>query len=294
MTTSRAPVQPLPTSVGHRPSHRECDAARILLAPWRWLTAPRLSGIEHVPADRPFLLAGNHTLMGVLDAPLLLLELERRCGVTVRPLGDHLHFAIPGWRTLLERFGVVDGTPDNVRTLMRAGESVLVFPGGGREVFKHRGEQYRLLWGQRCGFARLAIEFGYPIVPFATVGVDDMFDIVWDADDLLGSPLGPLLRRLAPRPDLIPPALRGIGLSALPRPERLYFRFLPPVETAAAAGLQDDPVVCFTIRERVRRSIEGGIEALLVERERDPDRALLPRMLHRRTQRTAVVPGGAS
>ncbi len=270
-----------PTPVGHRPSHRDCEAARAILAPWRWITAPRLSGLEHVPTDRPFLLAGNHTLMGVLDAPLMVLELERRLGVRVRALGDHLHFAIPGWRKLLEQFGVVDGTPDNVRMLMRAGESLLVFPGGGREVFKHKGEQYRLLWGQRCGFARLAIEFGYPIVPFASIGVDDMFDIVWDADDLLASPLGPLLRRLAPRPDLIPPVVRGIGLSVLPRPERVYFRFLSPIETAGVAGRTDDPVHCFAVRERVRHSVEAGIDALLTERDRDPNRALLPRLLHR-------------
>nr|HMS80226.1 hypothetical protein [Burkholderiaceae bacterium] len=35
---------------------------------------------------------------------------------------------------------------------MRAGESVLVFPGGGREVFKHKGERYHLIWKNRPGY----------------------------------------------------------------------------------------------------------------------------------------------
>jgi hypothetical protein len=42
-------------------------------------------------------------------------------------------------------------------------------PGGAGEVFKGRGQDYKLLWKERLGFARMAIEFGYPIVPFAAV-----------------------------------------------------------------------------------------------------------------------------
>jgi 1-acyl-sn-glycerol-3-phosphate acyltransferase len=51
---------------------------------------------------------------------------------------------------------------------MEDGRSILVFPGGGREVTKRRGEKYRLIWGERMGFARMAIECGYPIVPVAS------------------------------------------------------------------------------------------------------------------------------
>ena len=102
---------------------------------------------------------------------------------------------------------------------MRAGESILVFPGGGREVFKHKGEKYRLIWKERMGFARLAIEHGYPIVPLAAVGAEECYDILVDSDELLHTPIGPLLERIAPRPDEIPPLVRGIG--PLPRPRAL-------------------------------------------------------------------------
>src|SRR5512147_2315704 len=122
-------------TVGHRPTAAEIAAAKLLLEPWQLLTAPKFYGVEHVPVDRPFLLVGNHTLMGVLDAPLMVLGLHQRCGVLVRSLGDHLHFRIPLWGDLLTRFGTVDGTRENCERLMRAGEPVLVFPGGGREVF---------------------------------------------------------------------------------------------------------------------------------------------------------------
>ena len=63
---------------------------------------------------------------------------------------------------------------------MRDDQTILVFPGGSREVNKRRGQQYQLLWGQRMGFARLAFEHGYPIVPCAAVGADDMLDVIVD------------------------------------------------------------------------------------------------------------------
>src|SRR5512144_2637637 len=158
-----------PTTIGTRPSEVEIAAARLLLEPWHWLTAPRFTGLEHVPTDRPVLAVANHTLMGVLDVPLLVIGLHDLKGVFLRALGDHLHFQVPLWRDLLIRFGTVEGTRENCHALMRAGESILVFPGGGREVFKHHGEKYRLIWKERAGFVRLAVEHGYAIVPLAAV-----------------------------------------------------------------------------------------------------------------------------
>lgn len=271
-----------PVSVGHRPTWVEVELMRAALAPWRWLTAPRVSGRENIPADRPALFAGNHGLFAVLDSPLLLLEISRTRGVLPRTVGDHLHFRLPVWRALVERFGVVDGTPENLRALMRAGESIVVFPGGAREVFKRRGEKYALLWGERAGFARLAIEFGYPIVPFAVVGADDLYDVILDADDLLASAIGPLLRRLAPRADVIPPVVRGLGPTMLPRSERLYFHFAEPVETWHLGAQERDHTSGFAVREQVRRAVESGMARLLLGRERDPDRSLLARILARR------------
>lgn len=266
-----------------RPSDAELAAAEFLLRPWAWLTAPKFYGLERVPAHRPFLLVGNHTLMGLLDVPLLVLGLHERRGIFVHSLGDHFHFRVPLWRSLLSRFGTVDGTPENCRALMQAGASILVFPGGGREVFKRKGERYQLLWKQRMGFARLAIEYGYCIVPFAAVGAEECYDIVIDGGELLKTPLGPAIERLVPHADEIPPLVRGIGLSPLPRPERFYFHFGRPIETKAVMGRQEDDRLCFAVREQVREAVERSIAFLLAKRQGDPDRALSSRLLRRMT-----------
>lgn len=272
-------------SIGHRPTAAEIAAAKLLFEPWQLLTAPKFYGVEDVPAKGPFLLVGNHTLMGVLDVPLMVLGLYDRRGVLVRSLGDHLHFRIPLWRDLLTRFGTIDGTRENCERLMRAGEPILVFPGGGREVFKHKGEQYHLIWKNRIGFAALAMKHGYPIVPFAAVGAEECYDILIDSDEMRRSPVGPLLERLVPRPDEIPPIVRGIG--PLPRPQRFYFAFGRPIVTADASASYTDQVACLQLRARVQKAIESRIAFLLRQRERDPRRSLAARLLGSGARRNA-------
>ena len=259
------------------PSEAFMRRMTALFTPWRWYTAPRCSGLANVPTDRPFLLVGNHSLMAVLDVPLMILLLREETGLFPRSVADHVHWSIPGWRDFLEQAGVVDGTPENCRALMRAGQSILVFPGGAREVFKRHGEKYELLWGERAGFARLAIEFGYPIVPFSALGAEDAYDVVIDSDELLAGPLGPPLLRILGRADLVPPIVRGWGPTLLPRPVRFYFHFGRPVETAPRAG-RVDPISAFATRERVRRSVEAGLGRLMLERARDPERRLAGRL----------------
>ncbi len=288
-TSARTPGRGI--AIGHRPSAAELAAARLLLEPWHLLTSPRFFGLAHVPTDRPFLLVGNHTIMGVLDAPLLVLGLYEKTGVFVRSLGDHLHFRVPGWRDVLARFGTVEGTRDNCRALMRAGEPILVYPGGGREVFKHKGEKYRLIWKNRTGFVRMAIEHGYPIVPFAAVGAEECYDIVVDSDEIRRSPLGPLVESVAPRAEEVPPLVRGLG--PLPRPERFYFHFGAAIETVALAGREDDDATCQALRARVARSIEHGIRVLLEERSRDPYRHVPARALHRLRQLRGLLAAAA-
>lgn len=285
---TQSPTMPRPTSkgrrapkasIGHTPTPAEIGAVKLLLEPWHWLTAPQFRGVQNVPAQRPFLLVGNHTLMGVLDVPLLVLGLHERRGVFVRSLADHLHFRVPLWRDLLTRFGAVDGTPETCRALMRAGESILVFPGGGREVFKHKGEKYHLIWKNRIGFVRLALESGYPIVPFAAVGAEECYEILIDNEELRRTALGKLIERFAPRPSEIPPVVRGLG--PLPRPQRFYFSFGKAIETENLKGQQDDEAVCLAVRAKVQCAVNRGLARLLAARRIDPQRDLATRLLER-------------
>ncbi|HVO27405.1 MAG TPA: lysophospholipid acyltransferase family protein [Candidatus Margulisiibacteriota bacterium] len=253
-------------------------ALTALLQPWHAITSPLSYGLDNIPRRGPRLFVGNHTLFGMLDAPMLFLELYTKRKIVLRSLGDHVHFRVPLWRDVLTRYGVVDGTRENCAALMAARQSILVFPGGAREVFKRKGEKYKLLWGQRLGFARLAIQYSYPIIPFAAVGADDAWDIVVGGDQIVPPAVQAVLERLGLRTDAFLPIVKGIGPTPLPRPERLYFYFAPPVPTRPYRGLHQDDAACWEVREQVRRAIASGLKFLLKERKTDPGRDLFARL----------------
>ncbi len=262
-----------------RPSDARLERDLKPLLVWRALTRPVFQGLERIPEQGPWLFVGNHTIYGVLDSPLLWLELYREKDLFLRFLGDHVHFELPLWRDLLTRYGVVRGTRENCARLLKAGEPVAVFPGGGREVAKRRGEKYKLIWKQRLGFARMAIQYGCQVVPFAAVGAEEALDILVDADQILASPLGPALRHLGVRADVLLPIVRGLGPTPLPRPERLYFQFGAAIDARAWAGRHEQTEACEQLRDTVRTAVQAGIESLFELRAQDPRRSLAARLV---------------
>jgi 1-acyl-sn-glycerol-3-phosphate acyltransferase len=257
-----------------RPSADAMAPIVKVLAPLRRLIKPKFYGIEHVPEQRA-LLVGNHTLYGILDILLLYAELCER-EIVPRALADHAHFRVPGIRQLMTASGAVPGTRANTRELMGRGELILVFPGGGREVTKRKGEQYQLIWKNRLGFAVVAIEKGYPIIPFASVGTEHSMDILMDADNPLMAPARAFFKTVLGSPDT-PPIVRGIGLTPIPRPERLYYWFGEPIPTDAYCGVADE-ANAREVRSHAANAIEAGIKFLLDERERDPGRSVVNRL----------------
>lgn len=255
-------------------NYRPPSASRIrrMLTLQRWYFTPKLLGAENVDPSRPGLFVGNHAIFGVIDSPLFASELYSRTGVYPRSLGDHFHFDVPGWGDLLIRYGAVPGTRENCSRLMQAGQHVLVFPGGAREVAKRRSEINRLTWKNRTGFARMAIEHGYDIIPFASVGCDESYTILFDGDDLQSSRAGrwllsrPRLNNLLRGGDTFMPLARGLGPTVLPRPEPFWFMIGKPISTAEYAGREDDQDALWDLRNRTAASIETMIENLKEKR----------------------------
>jgi len=258
-------------------------------APLRTYFSPRFFGLDKLDPSKPTLMVGNHTIFGVVDVPLLLAQIYHERGIHVRVLADHQHFDIPGWRKMVDITGGVEGTRENCAELMERGEHVLVFPGGAREVSKRKGEQYQLTWKRRTGFCSMAIQYGYNILPFASVGPDDMYSILLDAEDIVHSPVGRLLKKagllekkgLLRGGDVIMPVARGLGITPLPRPERFYFALGDDIDVSRYAGKQDDEKSLFELRDEVAFSIQDLIGELMTIRENDIDKGLLRRLLTR-------------
>ena len=247
---------------------------RMLRVANAWFS-PLFLGLDKRDLSKPALWVGNHTLYGLFDVPLLVEYLYREQGVFVRGLGDRAHFAVPGWSQLLVRAGMLLGTPENCAALMQSGQHVLVFPGGGREVMRRKGEDYQLIWKNRSGFARLAIEHGYDIIPFGALGADENFDILLDAGEVSRSRLWTLFDdhlKLSERTrggDMIPPLVRGIGASLVPRPQRFYFGFGKRISTARLQGKSEDARRVRALRGKVAKAIEEQLDMLIDYRQQD-------------------------
>jgi len=271
--------------VPDKPDSRRAERYFRATSPMRAYFSPRFFGLENIQPGRPALYVGNHPLFA-LDYPLMAAEIHARKGILLRPLGDHWHFKIPLWGWLMTGIGAVDGTPENCSRIMEAGEHIVVFPGGGREAFKRKGEAYQLIWKKRMGFARMAIKHGYPIIPFASKGAEHVYSILLDGKDVMASPLRRFLDRTGlttflRQGDMIPPLVRGIGPTLIPRPERFYFAFGEPIDTQRFEGRHEDASVLQTLRQEVADALLTQIKILLFILDQDKDQSFWRRLLNR-------------
>ena len=110
---------------------------------------PQFFGLENLDKVKPAMYVTNHNVMGVLDGTLWAAEMYREKGIFARSLVDNFHYMVPGWRDMAGKMGFVRGTRENCKTMMEHGEHIMVYPGGGRETCKRKGERYKLTWRRR-------------------------------------------------------------------------------------------------------------------------------------------------
>lgn len=235
-----------------------------------------VDGLENLPADGRFLLVGNHTTAGWPEIVLTPYFVHRHLGVRVRGLADKRVTQVKGLqRDLIEAVGAVPGQPDIGAELMRRDETILVFPGGGRDMLKFKGEEYQLNWEGRSGFARLAIAHDYPIVPVGLVGGDDVFHSLVarnSAWERMTRTLGERMHGLA---GVGVPVMRGLGPTFLPRPQRMYLRFGQPISTIRPARMRADKWEA-AVKQRTQTALETVLSDLQELRRGDPFRNLNP------------------
>jgi 1-acyl-sn-glycerol-3-phosphate acyltransferase len=202
-------------------------------------------GIENIPRGRALLVANHSFGWDVLFATGAIWRDTRS---PVWALGEHVWWKVPFVRRLASAVGTVDGTTENVDTLLSRDELVLVLPGGLREAVKPRELRYRLLWGHRYGFVRAAIRNQAPIVPLAAIGADDLFDFVGNAYRRgerwlrrTGIPI-PLPSCILPIPHLAP----------------LRFVIGEPIPPPAPEKADDETSV-----RRLRHEVEGALHEMI-------------------------------
>ncbi len=210
-----------------------------------------IHNLNIIPTSGPVMVITNHSL-ATYDGFLLGKAILEGTGRMPRGLGDDLLFKLPYLQELCWEVGLVPASPKNALELFGRGEMVALAPGGMRESLRSSKDRYKVLWQDRKGFARLAMEAQVPVILAACPNSDRIFkvyDSPWTKQiyDLFHFPF---------------PLFRGWGMTLLPRPVKLthYLRgpFFPKLE---AGEFPEDAV------QRFHKLLTLEMEDLLTNRD---------------------------
>jgi len=142
-------------------------------------------------------------------------------------LGASVLFRIPLVREMTLWFGAVDAGRSNCERLLRAGATVVVWPGGLDEANSVDEPRGVVRLRTRTGFIRLAVRSGVPVLPMFVFGELDAVEAV----RLLPRPLASWLKRT-----LRASSNGFVGRYGTPVPRRVPFNLVigDPIATAAA------------------------------------------------------------
>ena len=95
-----------------------------------------------------------------------------------RMIGASALYYIPIVRELTLWFGAVNATKETCEMLLRAGSSLVIYPGGLDEANSTEGNGQDVRLKTRTGFIRLAVKHNTPVLPVFTFGELDCVDAV--------------------------------------------------------------------------------------------------------------------
>uniref|UniRef100_A0A1Y9HFC3 Phospholipid/glycerol acyltransferase domain-containing protein n=1 Tax=Anopheles funestus TaxID=62324 RepID=A0A1Y9HFC3_ANOFN len=130
-------------------------------------------GLENLPETGPALLIYYHGALPI-DMYYLTADTMLKRNRLIHTVGDRFLDHIPGWRLVSRVMKVTSGSVQSCVSTLRAGELLSIAPGGVYEA-QFGDNMYEVLWKNRTGFARVALEAKVPIIPMFTVNIRECF-----------------------------------------------------------------------------------------------------------------------
>jgi 1-acyl-sn-glycerol-3-phosphate acyltransferase len=235
-----------------------------------------MSGLERLPPG-PSLIVGSHN-GGPLapDMFALMVAYWQRFGVDAPAYGlmHDFIFRLPFAGGIMTKLGAVPARPANALALLERGARVLVYPGGDIDGLKAHADRHRIIFGERTGFIRVALQTGVPIVPVVSVGAHEIFHVITAGEEFARRSGWKRMTRLEVFPVVlsVPFGLSlGPAFFYLPWPVRMKLRLLDPIAwpelTPAAA---DDPVILRRCQHEVRDRMQAALDELVEEGDFGP------------------------
>jgi len=246
----------------------------VVFGPRRYLRVTA-RGWEHLP-DRPAMFVSNHSGgTTLLDALGFGWAWTDHFGAA-RPLHAMVHDLLlcnSFTGASLARVGALRASRANARrVLSEFRRDLVVYPGGDLDTWRPWGDRYRVCFGGRKGYARIALEAGVPVVPVAHAGAHESL-VVLATGRRIARLAG--IHRIA-RADVWPVHLSlpwGLAVGPMPHlplPVRFDYRVGPavPFPGGHRPGCTPSPTMVEAYDSAVREALQAELDALYTSRRR--------------------------
>ena len=152
---------------------------------WRWMRKYHrfeVRGLGNLLRTGAAMIVGYHGRPGARDLCMLQTLLLEEHGVMTRAVAHDLIFRTPGLRHVADGLKFISRDHAAIAAAVARGEKLVITPGGVEEGWGSFRQRYRVKWGQRMGYLRLALRYQLPVIPVAAAGVDDAFHGLFDAN----------------------------------------------------------------------------------------------------------------
>jgi 1-acyl-sn-glycerol-3-phosphate acyltransferase len=242
------------TGVDGQPSDpfdaRDPDYIRTTLPALRSLSdvyfRAEVSGLDRIPDSGPVLLVGNHSGGTMIaDTFVFAQAFYDHFGADrlFHQLAHDLVFKVPGLRTLVQRYGTVPASPDNMSRALDEEAALLVYPGGDEESFRPSWETSEVTFAGRTGFVKLALEHGVPVVPVVALGGQETALFLGRGRGLAKALRLDRIARLKVLPPVLGPPFGVTVLDfpgRIPLPAKIRVRVMPPIDLRKELGTRPD------------------------------------------------------
>ncbi|XP_003224362.4 monoacylglycerol/Diacylglycerol O-acyltransferase [Anolis carolinensis] len=139
--------------------------SQVVSAGGKILHGYEVIGMEHIP-EGPGIITFYHGAI-VFDYAFLVANIFAEKGRVCHSLVDHTMVKLPGLKLALDAIHCKNYTKAECLEILKKGNLLGLAPGGLREG-NFSDQYYNLMWGNRTGFAQLALDAKVPIIPMFT------------------------------------------------------------------------------------------------------------------------------
>ncbi|NEQ47197.1 MAG: acyltransferase family protein [Leptolyngbya sp. SIOISBB] len=232
-------------------------------------------GWEQIPAGQVMLIGSHNGGMAAPDTLAMTYEWFHQFGPD-RPIyalmDPKMWQAMPAIARLAAHLGALRAEPRMALAALESGASLVIYPGGAKDVFRPYTLRHQIFLNGRRGFVRLALEYKLPIMPMISHGAHETLIVLAEIyDQLKAIAPGKIPWPLGIDPGVLPIYLGwpwGLAIGPLPNipfPKPIHTRICPPIwfdhYGEAAARDRDYVDQCYQLVEStMQRELDRLVE----------------------------------